>query len=313
MSTTTTTPRPTRDGGGGPVSRVLRHPLTWMLVGVVGVGLVGGPTASAEPFLLLPVLGAALAVVVYRVVMRFVARRRTPEIAARRAVPEALLGAAVGLGFVAVSAAVVTALGGYTFRVADVDLLAVVAPILAVTVGAAVTEELTFRGFALQALERLLGSWTALAVTALFFGLTHLFNPGATAWSALAIAIEAGGLLGAAFLWRRNLWFVIGLHFAWNATAAREDEHGGGDQRAAVGRCSPPAAVARRLGSCPTPPSSTGPHAPAGRLDGGERTGRTPWTSRSRSRSPCSGSSRRCRRSASSSGTCRSGRRTRWP
>lgn len=220
MSTTTTTPRPTRDGGGGPVSRVLRHPLTWMLVGVVGVGLVAGPTASAEPFLLLPVLGAALAVVVYRVVMRFVARRRTPEIAARRAVPEALLGAAVGLGFVAVSAAVVTALGGYTFRVADVDLLAVVAPILAFTVGAAVTEELTFRGFALQALERLLGSWTALAVTALFFGLTHLFNPGATAWSALAIAIEAGGLLGAAFLWRRNLWFVIGLHFAWNATVA---------------------------------------------------------------------------------------------
>jgi membrane protease YdiL (CAAX protease family) len=191
-----------------------------MLVGVVGVGLVAGPTASAEPFLLLPVLGAALAVVVYRVVMRFVARRRTPEIAARRAVPEALLGAAVGLGFVAVSAAVVTALGGYTFRVADVDLLAVVAPILAVTVGAAVTEELTFRGFALQAFERLLGSWTALAVTALFFGLTHLFNPGATAWSALAIAIEAGGLLGAAFLWRRNLWFVIGLHFAWNATVA---------------------------------------------------------------------------------------------
>lgn len=221
MSTTTTTPRPqTRDGGGSPVSRFVRHPLTWMLVGVVGVGLVGGPTASAEPFLLLPLLGAALAVVVYRVVMRFVARRRTPEIAARRAVPEALLGAAVGLGFVAVSAAVVTALGGYTFRVADVDLLAVVAPILAVTVGAAVTEELTFRGFALQAFERLLGSWTALAVTALFFGLTHLFNPGATAWSALAIAIEAGGLLGAAFLWRRNLWFVIGLHFAWNATVA---------------------------------------------------------------------------------------------
>lgn len=24
-------------------------------------------------------------------------------------------------------------------------------------------------------------------------------------------------LLGAGFLWRRNLWFVMGLHFAWNA------------------------------------------------------------------------------------------------
>ncbi|WP_340699124.1 CPBP family intramembrane glutamic endopeptidase [Cellulosimicrobium funkei] len=222
MSTTTTKPRPDalEGEGGGPVARFRRHPLTWMLIGVVGVGLVAGPTARAEPFLLLPLLGAALAVVVYRLVMRFVARRRTPELAARRAVPEALLGAAVGLGFVAVSAAVVTALGGYTFRVADVDLLAVVAPILAVTVGAAVTEELMFRGFPLQALERLLGSWVALAITAVFFGGTHLFNPGATLWSGLAIAIEAGGLLGAAFLWRRNLWFVIGLHFAWNATVA---------------------------------------------------------------------------------------------
>jgi len=222
MSTTTATSRPDAlDGdGGGPVARFVRHPLTWMLIGVVGVGVVARLTAPAEPFLVLPVLGAVLAVVVYRVVMRFVARRRTPEIAARRAVPEALLGAALGLGFVAVSAAVVTALGGYTFRVADVDLLAVVAPILAVTVGAAVTEELMFRGFALQALERLLGSWVALVITALFFGLTHLFNPGATPWSAVAIAIEAGGLLGTAFLWRRNLWFVIGLHFAWNATVA---------------------------------------------------------------------------------------------
>ncbi len=39
-------------------------------------------------------------------------------------------------------------------------------------------------------------------------------------WSSLAIAVEAGVLLGAAFLWRRNIWFVIGLHFTWNTTVA---------------------------------------------------------------------------------------------
>lgn len=222
MSTTTTTPRPGALGadGGGPAARFLRYPLTWMLIGVVAVGAVAGLTAQREPLAVFPVLGAALAVVVYRVVMRFVAGRRTPEIAARRAVPEALLGAATGLGFVVVSASVVAALGGYAFRPADVDLLAVVVPVLTVMLGVAVTEELMFRGLGLQALERLLGSWVALPVTALFFGLVHLFNPGATPWTALAIAIEAGGLLGAAFLWRRNLWFVVGLHLAWNATVA---------------------------------------------------------------------------------------------
>ncbi|MEL7978148.1 CPBP family intramembrane glutamic endopeptidase [Isoptericola sp. F-RaC21] len=220
MSTTATTPRqqPLREPGGR-LARVLRFPLTWMLIGLLGVGVVAGLTAQGPG--VVPVLGAAVALVVYRVVMRVVAGRRTPELARRGAVSEALSGAAVGLGFVAVAAAVVAALGGYSFSPADdVDLLAVVGPVLAVAVGGAVTEELTFRGFALQALERLLGSWVALALTALMFGLSHLLNPGATVWSTLAIAIEAGGLLGAAFLWRRNLWFAIALHVAWNGAVA---------------------------------------------------------------------------------------------
>jgi uncharacterized protein len=204
----------------GPLARFLRFPVTWMLIGLAGVGIVAGLTAQSEPVTLLPVLGAVLAVVLYRVVMRFVARRRTPEIAGRRAVREALLGAAIGVGFVAVAASVIAALGGYSFSRADVDVLAVVGPAVALMCGVAVTEELMFRGFALQAIERLLGSWIALLATALLFGLAHLLNPGATPWTALAIAIEAGGLLGAAFLWRRNLWFVIGLHLAWNTTVA---------------------------------------------------------------------------------------------
>jgi len=219
-TTTTTTHQDSLADTGGPVGRFLRYPVTWMLVGVVAVGLVAGLTAQSTPVTVVPVLGAGLAVLVYRAVMRFVARRRTPELAGRRAVPEALSGAAIGLGYVVVSASVIAALGGYTFRWADVDVLGVVVPVLAVTCGAAVTEELMFRGFVLQALERLLGSWIALPITALLFGVTHLFNPGATLWSALAVAVEAGGILGAAFLWRRNLWFAIGLHFAWNSTVA---------------------------------------------------------------------------------------------
>ncbi|WP_339787529.1 CPBP family intramembrane glutamic endopeptidase [Paenibacillus sp. FSL R7-0313] len=69
----------------------------------------------------------------------------------------------------------------------------------------------------LQSIQKLWGSWIALAVTSLTFGAFHLGNPGATLWSALAITLKAGVLLGAAFLWRRNLWFAMGLHFAWNA------------------------------------------------------------------------------------------------
>jgi membrane protease YdiL (CAAX protease family) len=200
---------------GGRLNRIARFPLTWMLIGVLGVVAVAALTADGT---VLPVAGAVAAVAVYWAVMRFVARRPMQEIAGRRAGIQALLGGGIGLAFVLVSALLIAAFGGYSFTWSSSDFLPVVLTVAAVSLGGAVTEELIFRGLVLQAVERLWGSRAALAITALLFGGLHLANPGATAWSSLAIAIEAGVLLGAAFLWRRNIWFVVGLHFTWNAT-----------------------------------------------------------------------------------------------
>lgn len=205
-----------RDGGGGRVGRIARSPVGWMLAGTVGVGLVSGLTATGPGPV--PVVGAVAAVAVYWLVMRRVARRSTPEIARSGAGREALLGGCIGLGFILVSALLVTAFGGYSFSWAGDGFMSVVWSAAAVQIGAAVTEELLFRGLALQALEKLWGSGAAIVITSLFFGVAHLGSPGASAWSGLAIALEAGVLLGAAFLWRRNIWFVVGLHFAWNTT-----------------------------------------------------------------------------------------------
>ncbi|WP_081237671.1 CPBP family intramembrane glutamic endopeptidase [Streptomyces viridosporus] len=205
-----------RDGRGGRFGRIARSPLGWMLTGMVGVGLISGLTATGPGPV--PVLGAAAAVAVYWLVMRRVARRSTPEIARLGAGREALLGGGIGLGFILVSALLITAFGGYAFSWAGNGFMSVVWTAVVVQIGAAVTEELLFRGLALQALEQLWGSRAAIVITSLFFGVAHLGAPGANAWSGVAIALEAGVLLGAAFLWRRNIWFVAGLHFAWNTT-----------------------------------------------------------------------------------------------
>jgi hypothetical protein len=58
----------------------------------------------------------------------------------------------------------------------------------------------------------------ALAVTSLLFAVLHLFNPGATLFAALAIASEAGIMLGAAYMLTRRLWLAVGLHAGWNFT-----------------------------------------------------------------------------------------------
>ncbi|RII15299.1 CAAX amino terminal protease self- immunity [Streptomyces sp. YIM 130001] len=207
---------PDKDGRGGRLGRAVRSPLGWMLTGMAGVGLVSGLTATGPGPV--PVLGAVAAVAVYWAVMRFVARRSAPEIARTGARREALLGGAVGLGFMLVSVLLVSVLGGYSFSWAGNGFLSVVWSAVMMQIGAAVTEELMFRGLALQALEQVWGSRAAIVITGLLFGVAHLSAPGASAWGALAIALQAGVMLGVAFLWRRSIWFVVGLHFAWNTT-----------------------------------------------------------------------------------------------
>jgi hypothetical protein len=68
----------------------------------------------------------------------------------------------------------------------------------------------------LRLLNARYGSLPALIFSALIFGAMHKMNPDATWLSALAVAIEAGLLLGLAFLASGTLWLPIGIHFAWN-------------------------------------------------------------------------------------------------
>lgn len=79
-----------------------------------------------------------------------------------------------------------------------------------------ITEEIISRGILFRLTEEGLGTWIALLVSALFFGFAHISNPGATAWSSLAISIEAGLLFGLLYHVTRSLWWCIGLHAGWN-------------------------------------------------------------------------------------------------
>ena len=201
------------------------HPLAWLLVGAFALFVPFGLAARIASFLgplarlTLPVLAAGLAIVTYRVLMQRLARRAMPELEAGRWPQETLLGIGIGSTLAVGSAFIVTLLGGYRFIWAPSPPLILFA-FLAYYFSGAIVEELVFRGLAFQAIEQMGGRWTALVVTSIFFGAIHFGNPHATFWSTVAIACEAGLLLGAAFLWRRHLGFVIGLHFAWNFAQA---------------------------------------------------------------------------------------------
>lgn len=160
------------------------------------------------------VLDAALAVAAYVGVVALMDRRRPSELSLPGSGVEFGLGTLVGAAMILVSFGLIVALGGYD--VTGLGYPGDFAVALGAGLSAGFVEEIVFRGLFLRLLEEALGTWLALATTALLFGLVHLGNANATLWGALAIAVEAGILLGAVFVLTRRLWAVIGLHAAWN-------------------------------------------------------------------------------------------------
>lgn len=79
-------------------------------------------------------------------------------------------------------------------------------------------EEVIFRGILFRMIDERFGLWWALGISALIFGLVHIINPNASIWSSIAIAIEAGVLLGAAYKYSNSLCLPIGIHWVWNFT-----------------------------------------------------------------------------------------------
>jgi membrane protease YdiL (CAAX protease family) len=128
-----------------------------------------------------------------------------------------LLGLVGGVVIFSIAVAIAGALGIY--RIVGIGSLnGLLAALIVPTIGAAVTEEMFFRGILFRWLEQFGGSWLALLLTSAFFGATHLGNPNATWIGAIGIAFEAGVMLGAAYMLTRSLWLPMGLHAAWNFT-----------------------------------------------------------------------------------------------
>jgi membrane protease YdiL (CAAX protease family) len=183
--------------------------------GSMGVGAVQGNSVLT---LILGAATAVLAVFVYAAVVRWSERRAPVEVAAEGAAAAIGRGVLIGVGLFVAVIVNIAFMGGY--RIEGLGSVAGAAGLFGFMAAAAVTEELLFRGILFRIVEERTGTWTALALTGLLFGLSHLFNPHANLWGAIAIAIEAGGMLAAAYAATRTLWVPIGVHFGWNFAAA---------------------------------------------------------------------------------------------
>jgi hypothetical protein len=96
----------------------------------------------------------------------------------------------------------------------DFDLQKILLSIILFT-GVSIFEEIIFRGYVLKNLLESFNPYIALFISSLFFSLIHGANPNVT-FLGLSNIFLAGIFLGASYVFTKNLWFPIALHFSWN-------------------------------------------------------------------------------------------------
>ena len=163
----------------------------------------------------LTIAWAGMALVLYALFVRLLEKHWPTDLSLRRLVSHTLLGLLVGFVFMVLVVCTIVASGCATVEwkgfIYD-QQFSMFMLFLAVAVG----EEMIYRGVVFRWIDERWNTWVALLISAILFGWMHISNDNATWWSSLAIAIEAGLLLGAAYKWSGTLWVPIGIHWAWN-------------------------------------------------------------------------------------------------
>lgn len=157
----------------------------------------------------------AAAFAIYVAWVRLAERRQeVRELSPRGALPETAIGLGVGIALFGIVIGLLSLAGAYHVTGSS-NITVIFAPLL-MWFAIGVSEELAFRGLLFRTIQEVGGTWIALAVSAVFFGLAHAANPGATVFSSFAIALEAGVLLALAYVATGRLWLAIGIHTGWN-------------------------------------------------------------------------------------------------
>ncbi|TDX01927.1 CPBP family intramembrane glutamic endopeptidase [Dinghuibacter silviterrae] len=195
--------------------KILDFPLRKILIGlIVIVGVIQLGQRLIDQKLVRAIVVVILTLAAYILLFRFYEKRKITELS-----PNGMyLVVGILLGALLQTLTIGVIYLNHDFTVISINPIAAVLPGLIMAFTAAIIEEVLIRGVLFRIMEEKLGSLLALGISALIFGLLHLANPNSSLITAMGIAIEAGLLLGVAYMYSRNLWFPIAIHFAWNFT-----------------------------------------------------------------------------------------------
>ena len=241
--------------------RIVDFPLVTMVIAVV-IYILAATIGFALGKLVPPTIGKtavaavhalitiSLLLAAYKLIIARLGAHPKDDLPAGPALRDTAIGAATGFALMTAAVGVAAVVGVYRI-VGPGDTSKLLLELIAVAIIPGFTEELLFRGILFRWLEEFGGSWVALAITSALFGLAHIMNPNASWFSSFAIAVEAGVLLGGAYMLTRNLWLAMGMHAGVEFHPGRDFRRAGIGPRRAWPRSGqaqrPAAAVGRQF------------------------------------------------------------------
>ena len=209
------------------LQRVLNFSITKIFIGVVAVGGSVAVIEFAGRFFLdktqlsfeikngiVGITEILIALLVYILLFKSYEKREITELSAAAFGKNALIGFSTGLILQSLLILVIYFSGGYT--ILHVNPASFLIPGFITALVAGFVAEIILRGIIFRLAEEKLGTVNALIIITLIFAVLQLNVDEATTLSVLSIAIEAGILLSACYIFSRSLWLPIFLHFAWD-------------------------------------------------------------------------------------------------
>ena len=211
------------------MNKILQFPLVRIVIAVllVGIGITVGQTIlnllraafsitnTGLANLLALILVTPLTFLAYWIYVHYIEKRELTELGRANATREFGLGSLMGFGLFSFVIAILWLLGFYSVNGFNLVWVSLIGALVGAFVSA-FAQELIFRAVIYRITEEWLGTWWAVAISAILFGLIHLSSAGATIFSALAVALQAGVLLAAAYALTHRLWMALGIHMAWD-------------------------------------------------------------------------------------------------
>lgn len=137
---------------------------------------------------------------------------------ARKPVKSYTVGLISGFCAITVITAILYIFGMVTIEAYHVtEVIPIIIPIAAGWFVQSASEEIAIRGWLIPSLSHRSSPVVSIVLTAIIFGIIHLFSSGVTALSFINL-IFSGVFFAGYAIFAKNIWGNCGLHFAWNFT-----------------------------------------------------------------------------------------------